>query len=515
MLGVLEACSLVKAADQLEVQLDGMLIPISIKELSDLGRSKKDFSSELNEWLDLLDSESRADLVRLLHAPLLKDRSMARQMLRSWAGRQLLDELSDLIRVDEDMSGATVFNTMEWLLESQPQLTTLDLLEALPVKRIQLDLDGLLQLATRWRFQLLQQQKLLSILSGWPTSSTKSISRERDDSKSIVEPEIITLRVAHRSNPLEIEFWQPLLIGEERRRNLIFLMPGLGSSQEHFSWLSERLAHLGWPVVVLEHPGSGARAVKELLEGRSAVPGAEVLPDRLLDLQAVLDAFDQGRFNFSNSKPVFIGHSLGALTALLASGSSPQLGLEKRCIKALDDLSLTNLSQLLQCQLADVNLPNLPRIQNLEAIVALNSFGSLLWPTKWETPNRFPVLFVGGTLDLITPPLSEQLGLFLSTPDHPLSRLVLVEGGSHFSAIGLENDINQDITDEDDLFQLGEELVGVQPQQVQRIIASEIIKFLEQIEQGVVQNSSKHMERNGLRLHRLNRSTVEKILQDQ
>ena len=44
----------------------------------------------------------------------------------------------------------------------------------------------------------------------------------------------------------------------------------------------------GWPVVLLEHPGSDARAVKALLDGSRTLPGAEVLPERLADLKVEL-----------------------------------------------------------------------------------------------------------------------------------------------------------------------------------------------------------------------------------
>ena len=54
--------------------------------------------------------------------------------------------------------------------------------------------------------------------------------------------------------------------------------------------------------------------------------------------------------------------------------------------------------------------------------------------TPWWPWALGAVLMVGGSLDLITPPLEEQLQLFLPA-GHAHSRLVLVEGGSHFSPV--------------------------------------------------------------------------------
>ena len=48
--------------------------------------------------------------------------------------------------------------------------------------------------------------------------------------------------------------------------------------------------------------------------------------DRLLDLQAVLAARDNGAFELPGERLVLAGHSLGALTALLAAGARPQKG---------------------------------------------------------------------------------------------------------------------------------------------------------------------------------------------
>ncbi len=507
-LGLVEILPL-NGAERLEVLLDGMLIPISIEELSQEARAEISDSSELGAWLDLIDRDSRAGFIKLLNAPLLKKTSMGRQILRSWAGQQLLDEISDLIRVDDDMSGKLVFSTTELLLKDQAEVSTLDLLQALPAESIRLDLDGLLRLAERWRYQLEQQQQLVSKLSKYQTISMNIGATDFLVKDSGVLPEKVTLFVSHRSAPLTLEVWKPFA-DSVTRESWIVLMPGLGGTQYHFHWLARHLSEQGWPVVVLEHPGSDAKAVKGLLEGTRAAPGAEVLPDRIADLFEVLYARDQSLFFVPGEKVVFMGHSLGALTALLAAGSYPEPGLINRCKDALDDLSLTNLSQLMQCQLVDVNLKKIAKPNNLKAIISLNSFGSLLWPKEWSSSLTLPMLFTGGTLDLITPPIKEQLGLFLSASTHQLSRVLLIEGASHFSVIGLEGKL--EFNNDDDLFRLGEEFVGVQPLEAQRILSHEITEFLSQVENGESFQSSSHFKSGELRFHRLDRTGVEELL---
>jgi predicted dienelactone hydrolase len=253
-------------------------------------------------------------------------------------------------------------------------------------------------------------------------------------------------------------------------------MPGLGGTADQLRWLASTLADRGWSVVAVQHPGSDAVAMKAALEGQSLPPGAETLPTRLADVQAVLDAQRLGRLGIEGSGVVLVGHSLGGLTALLASGLAPVPGLESRCRQALSRLPINNPSRLLQCQLASTGLPPTPSPPpDLRGVVVLNGFGSLLWPSQGLAPLRVPVLMAGGSLDLVTPPVEEQLGLFLP-PGDPRSLLVLVEGGSHFSPVRVADS-------EEALFRLGSGLVGVEPRTVQRLLLRITSEFLQSLDQ--------------------------------
>jgi len=243
------------------------------------------------------------------------------------------------------------------------------------------------------------------------------------------------------------------------------------------AWLAAALAEQGWPVVVLQHPGSDAAAVKATLDGLRAPPGAETLHQRLADLQEVLRAQKEGRLPL-NRKPhgvVLIGHSLGGVAALLGASLAPEAGLERRCHRSLNRLPVTNPSLLLQCQLPSEALPVAASPpQGLRGVVVYNSFGSLLWPKQGLRRLSVPVLMVGGSLDLVTPPIAEQLDLFLPV-GHDRSRLVLVDGGSHFSPVRVS-------AREQALLQLGSELVGAPPEAVQALLLHVTEAFLHTLE---------------------------------
>ena len=254
-----------QAAERFEIHFDGMSIPISIKELIDWSNGEEETNSELASWLNLLGFKERKGLAKFLSTPLVRDKSMARQILRSWSGRKLLDEVSDLILMDEDSSGESVLDTLENLLNEKDEVTTFDLLNSLSVKTIHIDLDGWIEVANNWRSELNKQQKLMSNLA---SINEKLVKRNKRNILPFEikenEYEMISLVVSHRNEPLNLEVWNPSS-RQKTRTNWVLLMTGLGGDRNHFNWLARSLSHNGWPVVVMDHPGSDSLALEALV----------------------------------------------------------------------------------------------------------------------------------------------------------------------------------------------------------------------------------------------------------
>lgn len=462
-------------AEQLDVRIDGVTLPVDLRQLEEWSQAPNSRLDDLSVWMELLDPGSRQDLVRLLRAPLLRDRTLGQQLLQSWAGGRVVAELGQLITTGGEPSGGggsgeLLLATMRDLLRRKTEVNTLDLLRAVPVPRLTLQLDNLIALASLWRQQVQSQGLAMDQLRQLPLNQVV-LTPNRPPTRR--RPEKLLLGAAHRPQPLALQLWRA---DGTPRRSWVVLMPGLGGSAEQMGWLGEALSAEGWSVLVLEHPGSDEKAIKELLDGRRPLPGAESLPDRLADLTAVLEAERTGRLPRLGDSVVLMGHSLGGLSALLATGLRPEPGLARRCRRALDSIPLINLSRLLQCQLDQVALPAPRPIVPVAGVVAFNAFGSLLWPEKGLSPLPVPVLLLGGSLDLVTPPVEEQLNLFLPG-GHPLSRLVLVEGASHFSAVRLAGR-------QQALFKLDDALVGVEPLQVQALVLELTTAFLDGLDSG-------------------------------
>ncbi|MEB3243700.1 MAG: alpha/beta fold hydrolase [Cyanobacteriota bacterium] len=498
------------AAEVLEIQLDSLRVPISLQQLDVWSRQREgrkrrataESNSEVAAWINLLDQDSQADLRRLLRAPLLRDQSFGRQLLDSWAGSQLLAELGTLLTTPDGQSSTPLLQiTLRRLLEERREVSLLEVLRALPEPRLKLQLDGLLDLAHQWRLQLDRQRLALRQLDALPQFAGRGLSAEPDGAEMAEAKELaaatwalgaagsgaagtarqplrMSLAVSGRNEPLPLEIWNPPpSTASGGRRPWLLIMPGLGGTAEQMGWLAAALAERGWPAVVVQHPGSDAAALKATLEGLRPPPGAETLQQRLADLRAVLEAQRQGELPLTAPLDgvVLIGHSLGGVAALLGASLAPEPGLDRRCHRSLNRLPVTNPSLLLQCQLPGDALPVASGApEALRGVVVFNGFGSLLWPQRGLRSLRVPVLMVGGSLDLVTPPIAEQLELFLPV-GHPLSRLVLVDGGSHFSPVRMS-------AREQALLQLGRELVGAPPELVQALLLRLTGEFLEALD---------------------------------
>ena len=484
------------AADLLVLQIDDLQIPLRLDQLdawsrrgersAESGRSPSRrlataraaaaadrFGSDQDIWLNLLEPESRQGFTRLLRAPLLRDRSFGSQLLDSWAGSQMLAEVGDLLTTPEGRSTAGLLQTtLRELLRQHREVTALSLLQALPVPSVKLRIDSLFSLAGQWRRQIELQSKAFTALQHLGLPQRGSLPLLLPDRQR--RPQRVNLRVAHRSEPLPVDLW-PASRARTSQQPWLLVLPGLGGNADQLGWLASALAQRGWSVAVPQHPGSDGTALRAALEGRRPPPGAETLAGRLLDVAAVLAARDRGQLPLPGDGVVLVGHSLGGLAALLAAGVEPQPGLAERCRRAIDRLPLGNPSRLLQCELVQTGVPApLPRPRDLRGLMLFNGFGSLLWPDGATTALPVPVLMVGGSLDLVTPPLEEQLRLFLPA-GNPANRLVLVEGGSHFSPVRMAEQ-------NEAVLRLGKELVGVDPATAQNLLLSVGTEFLHTLE---------------------------------
>jgi len=201
-----------------------------------------------------------------------------------------------------------------------------------------------------------------------------------------------------------------------------------------------------------------------------------------------------------------MGHSLGALIALLYEGNKPTDQLEEICNSALKDFAVTNLSKLLQCQINEIPFFEKKNTSMASAIIGFNSFGSLVWPKEKSSGIKIPTLLIGGTYDLITPLINEQFRVF-SALNNPSNRFLIIEGASHFSPIRINNSYEEN----NDVFKINESFIGSDPILVQDLSSKFIVEFIKNIKNKQIPSVIKNQRENGLDFHFLDLETINEV----
>ena len=500
-----------KAAEKINIKFEEMSIPLTIDQLLKL-ETYKDNSTELIDWFKENGFLKVFELSKFLKSPIFKEESLNRKVLRSWVGRKILTELSNTILVPNDKDGIKVFNTIENLLEVKNEVSTLDILKALPVEEITLDIDNLILIISSWKKELAEQQNLILKLNSLNKTNnylTKKKANKYNSDLIKVKKKIYS---PHRVEPLKIELWKNKEINPNK--DLVIFMPGVGGNISNFRWIGIELSQRGWPVLFIDHQGSNSETFLEVLEGTDAIPSsADFFLYRLKDLDTIIKAYKDKELGLANDSYILMGHSLGALIALLYEGNLPRGDFEKRCNLALKDFAITNLSKLLQCQLNEIPLPKINNTKKANAIIGFNSFGSLIWPNEKDSGIELPVLLIGGTYDLITPLISEQFKVFLSTNSNPLNRFLIVEGGSHFSPIRI-NDVYSKNLKNNDIYKINKSFIGSNPNSVQNLSLEVIVEFLENIKKNKGIKIIRKQKENDLIFHILDRKTLKEIIKN-
>ena len=499
-----------RAAEKINIKFEEMSIPLTIDQLSNLETYKND-STEVIDWFKQKGFLKVFELSKFLNFPVFKEESLNREVLRSWVGRKILSELSNTILVPNDKDGIKIFNTIENLLEVKSEVSTLEILKALPSEEISLDVDNLISIISSWKKELAMQQNLIMKLNSLEKTNNyflKTITKYDQDlikvTKNIYSP--------HRVSPLKIELWKNNKNTAEK--DLIIFMPGLGGDINNFRWIGRELSQRGWPILFIDHTGSNSSALLEVLEGSNVMPSsADFFLYRFKDLDAVIEAHNDGKFGLENKSYILMGHSLGALIAFLYEGNLPKEGFENRCNSALKDFAVTNLSKLLQCQLNEIPIPEINNLKKANGIIGFNSFGSIIWPKEKDSGIEMPVLFIGGTYDLITPLISEQFKLFLSTTPNPLNRFLIIEGASHFSPIRFNNE-NLENRESADIFRINKSFIGSNPNLVQNLSLKVIVEFLENLKNNESIKIRKNQRENNLDFHILDRKTLKQVIKN-
>ncbi len=493
-----------RAAEKINIKFEEMEIPLTIEQLTKLEKYK-DEPTELMDWFKRNGFIKVFELSKFLEFPVFKEEGLNREVLRSWIGRKILTELSKTITVPNDNNGIEIYNTIENLLDEKKEVSTLDIIKALPSEEISLDIDNLILIISTWKNELAIQQNLIFKLNNLERTNKETFKNIENTFTSDLIKINKKIYAPHRVKPFKIEIWKNKQTKDDKE--LIIFMPGLGGEINNFKWIGNELTKRGWPIIFIDHRGSNLKTLTEVLDGGGSIPGsADFFLNRIKDLDAVLKAHENGEFGLPNDSYILMGHSLGALIALLYEGNRTTVQLKDRCDSALKDFAVTNLSKLLQCQLSEISLSDKNSSNKASAIIGFNSFGSLLWPKENSSGIKTPTLLIGGTYDLITPLMNEQFIVF-SALNNPSNRFLIIEGASHFSPIRIKNSYLEN----NDVFKINESFIGSDPILVQNLSSKFIIEFINNIKNQQVPSVIKNQREMGLDFHYLDLESIKEV----
>jgi predicted dienelactone hydrolase len=221
---------------------------------------------------------------------------------------------------------------------------------------------------------------------------------------------------------------------------VVMISHGWGADKASFEFLGLHLASHGFVVAVPQHVGSDAAFQQRFLAGvfYEDIPPREYV-DRPLDISYTLDELERltsadgayhGRFDLT--RVGMIGHSLGGYTALALAGAPLNYNLLQRACVPERPFAM-NLSIYLQCRAAPLPPVDKPlRDDRVDAAMALNPITSVVQGPSQLAKITVPTMLVTGNLDLLAPPVQEQIHPFtwLTTSDKYLVAMVPADHGS-------------------------------------------------------------------------------------
>ena len=240
---------------------------------------------------------------------------------------------------------------------------------------------------------------------------------------------------------------------------VIVISHGVAEDRQTFAYLAEHLASYGFAVAVVEHIGGNTDRFKQYFSGLAPAPAATELLQRPRDVSFVLDELQRLAVNDPILRQLdlqqvgAIGHSLGGYTALALAGATIDFERVKQDCNPNRSL---NLSVLLQCRAQELP-PSRYTLQDprIKAIFAINPLNSTIFGQRGMSQIRVPVFLMGGSDDIVTPAVPEQVYPFtwLQTSE---KYLAILEKGTHFSTPA--------VSPQDRLFPVSDSLIGPDPQ---------------------------------------------------
>ena len=241
---------------------------------------------------------------------------------------------------------------------------------------------------------------------------------------------------------------------------VIVISHGVAEDRTTYAYLAQHLASYGFAVATLEHVGGDTNRLRKYFSGLAPAPKATELLERPRDVSFLLDELERQAQSDPTLRQIdvqqvgLVGHSLGGYTVLALAGA--QLNFD-RLKRDCNPNRSVNISLLLQCRAKELKpQPYALKDPRVKAIFAISPLNSTIFGQQGMSQIRVPVFLMGGSDDIVTPAVPEQIYPFtwLQTPD---KYLAILDKGTHFST--------QAISNSDSVVPISDRLIGPDPAQ--------------------------------------------------
>lgn len=359
-------------------------------------------------------------------------------------GEDLLQRLGQIIQTESRQTGIYALRSALVLAAADKEgLTLLNVLRHFPSNGIRVDLSRSLQLADE--VETIVNRTNTAIASIAKQSDTEAntgvtdfsqLPDLRSNGRFSWNKQTLTLNDKRRDRTYVADFYIPLT---SRPTPVIVISHGLASDRTTLAYLATHLASYGFAVAVPEHPGSNTERLQSLLTGRaSTADEPSEFINRPYDVTYLLDRLqaldsEDATYQLNLDQVGVIGQSFGGYTALALAGAPINFPLlQKDCENRVN---AWNISLLLQCRALELPVTqyNL-RDPRVKAAIAINPLSNSIFGQESLSKINIPLMIVSSSDDTVAPALSEQIIPFswLTTNN---KYLVLLEGGTHFSAL--------------------------------------------------------------------------------
>lgn len=428
----------------------------------------------LRGLLNRLNPEQRQGLRNALQTSRSVDVVQLSQWFYTPMGERLLFFAGTLVKTGALQNGQQALRAALIAAAAAGDISPLDIIRAFPTETVRIDLK---RAVAAYQDVRAEADNTLTVLDA-------VAQRSNEDADQLSAPDLsalpnitqpgpyatrqisLTLEDPERSRTFPVEMFVPQTLEQSvGKQPVAVLSHGLGDTRTNFLDVGEHLASHGIVTAIPEHIGSNLAQKEAMLKGLSNQTfEAREFIDRPLDITFLLNELE--RTNQANywgkldlDQVAVMGHSFGGYTALALAGATVDFDwLQRECIP--ENNPVLDAAELLECRALELTQDSAvietlgqtgvedPRVKLVLAFAPV----SQLLGQSGISRIQIPTMIMGGTLDIITPAVLEQLVAFswLTTRD---KYLYLGENSSHNSDLtrltnqvfNLDRDIEQGI----------------------------------------------------------------------